>query len=189
LQNLTWHIGMQRVTLQGTATLSAPKEQFTLVDWLVPPEIAVTSVRGAEVRSWARNGPRLQIWLRRSVKEAVLELTGWLPRSAEKSGQPFALPCVNVAAASRQWTTVRILADNDVALKAGEFRHLWPAPSWRPSARVRIYFSQQTDYSAVFQVSPAQAQATARIVTVAETHGRAITFSSTIDYVQGQGEL
>jgi hypothetical protein len=189
LQNLTWHIGMRTALVQATAHLRASQEPFSLVDWAVPANVTVTSVGGAEVRSWSRNGPHIQVWLRRSLKEVVLEMSGALPQPAGKPEDLLRLPCLQVAHASPQWTAIQIRAENDVALNIAATQQLWPAPSWRPAARDRSFFTPSSDYSAVLRTTPATANAGVRVLTLAEVQKQALTFSSTVDYWQREGEL
>jgi hypothetical protein len=152
-------------------------------------EVVVTHVSGPQVRHWSQTGSRLQVWLQRSVRETSLEATGWMPRHAEGLFTPFQLPCLQMTGVRPQRTFVRLLAGKGLTLRTPKLQGLWPLPDARSLAEDRSYVSNQETYRASFVVCPDSFAGDCRLLTLAEMHGHALTFSTTLDCQIRQGEL
>src|SRR5262249_28044564 len=150
------------------ARLSAVNRPFALLEWEVPSGIEVTHVSGPDVRSWSRAGSRLQIWLQRSVTATSLELSGWLPRGAEKEANSFQLPDLFFANAAPQWTLLKVVAGTGLTLKPGELQHLWRVPMMGRSSRAHFYLSREASYGGVFHRVSAAPAADVHLLTVIE---------------------
>jgi hypothetical protein len=188
-QDLTWHLGRGRAELRATARLTAAQGDLALVAWEVPPEVVVANVRGPEVHGWSRTGSHLQVWLQRSTSRTTLELTGWLALRPDQVDAPLRLPGLAVTGAASHWTTLRVLADKGLALREADRQNLLPMPDLGLSLAERVYGAKGPTFSGTFQVSPAPANAAARILTLAEVEDRSLRFSTTITYEIHQGEL
>jgi hypothetical protein len=130
----------------------------------------------------------MQIWLRKSVKATTLQLFGRLEEYSKKPGDPFHLPCLRIVGAASQWTRLQLSADSNVILLPGPLQNLWQVPALRASSRERNYVTQQSSYGATLQVKPALATHDVRALTLAQTHGRELSFTSTLDFNLRRGE-
>src|SRR5207253_8840473 len=100
----TWLVGPRQASLSSLATVTSPTRNLLMMEWMIPPALTALEVTGAEVRSWARTGPRLQVWLQRPCARAEVRIAGWLPLPASARageaptapGRIFSLPAVNL---------------------------------------------------------------------------------------------
>src|SRR5205085_77408 len=101
-------------------------------EWSSPQPFVVTAVTGPEVRRWSQAGDRLLVWLDRPAGEKTrVQVVGWLPLTEGEGDARFELPCLRVASAREQTTSVRVLAGPEVALAAGNLKNLTPEPRRR----------------------------------------------------------
>jgi hypothetical protein len=154
LQDIHWHVTAQQVNLHATLTVDARPSKLSLLEWQVPPELAIVAVSGANVHSWSRDGTQLQAWLRRSTEEATVELTGWVRRSSEPSAT-FALPVLGMEVETPFFTYLRVTADESLKLQAEALKSLEAFPVIRPSDRELAYFATARDYGGAIRLLPA----------------------------------
>ncbi|MBA4067679.1 MAG: hypothetical protein C0501_29040 [Isosphaera sp.] len=69
-----WHLGPGQAEATGTVRWVG-KDARALVEFAAPG-VKVTEVRGAEVAGWAQPAGRVQVWLRRPVKEGEVSWSG-----------------------------------------------------------------------------------------------------------------
>jgi hypothetical protein len=69
-----WHFGPGRADAAGTVRWVG-KDPRVLLEFTAPG-VKVTEVRGAEVAGWAQPGGRVQVWLRRPVREGEVSWSG-----------------------------------------------------------------------------------------------------------------
>jgi hypothetical protein len=153
---------------------------------LPPKSVLITSVAGPEVRSWSQTGSRLQIWLRRSLREVTVELTGWQQPSAGESAG-FRLPCFQMINAMPPRTSIRVMAERGTALVPSGLYALWPLPEPRPSDNDLRYVATQAGYGGTFRGRPAAEDARVRVFTLAEARERELTFRTIFDCRLGPG--
>jgi hypothetical protein len=187
-QEVSWNVRSQLAEFRASAKLSDAEGLAALLEWDVPPAVVLDSVTGADVRSWSRNGSRLQIWLNRPLRETSIQWTGWLTRRAEEAAR-FELPCFRCLSARAHESKVVLSASDALALVPDQLQNLTPLSDQRiPRAEI-AYRCEQPTYSATFQVRPARASADARILTFAEVRDRRLTFVATFDCRLRQSEL
>ncbi len=158
-QDITWRVGLRQAELRATLKVTDLRGEMAVLEWLVPEGVAITNISGTNVRSWSRTGGRVQVWLRRSVREATVELNGWLPLAAENLTTSFHLPCMYLDTAAQRWTFVKLIADRNLALTTRNVQSLWPLPETRISDQERSYVSEQNAYGGTFEIRPAHTNA------------------------------
>jgi hypothetical protein len=182
LQNLVWRVYPTQVELRATARLTTTgEEDLALVEWKVPAEVVLTEVGGPQVRSWSRAGPRVQVWLQRSLGETAVELRGWLARPAGEPAALFVLPRLRLSAAEPHTTWVRVTAEDGLTLRPVELTRLVPPPESGSAEQEWVYVARERDYGAVFQVRPASSRVGVRLLTLAEVRDRKLTFVTTLE--------
>jgi hypothetical protein len=190
--NLSLRVGPRQADVTAAVELTEMNRELSLVEWEIasPQPFAITAVTGPEVGRWTHAGDRLLVWLDRPVKERVkLEIVGWLPLAGgAKAGDPLRLelPCLRVAAARAQQTTVRLAAEAEVALAAPKLKNL-AAAQGKPSDQELEYTSKQADYGGVWQVNATPIEA--RVYTFVGAADGTLTFTSVVDFASSQGRL
>ena len=113
VQDVTVRAGTRQSEIRATLTArksdASAGKGLALVEWDVqwpPPQLTVIAVSGPGVYGWSQNGPRVQVWLERSVDAVKLELTARLTGPPGKEGT-LELPALRLVTAQTQQTTVR----------------------------------------------------------------------------------
>jgi hypothetical protein len=202
VQELAWRVGPQQADLRATLRLTAPDGDLGLVEWDAPGNVTLARVTGPDVRHWSRSGPRLQVWLQRTVSTTELQLSGWWlppggapgPRDQGAKANPetqftLDLPRLGVPSAQGQTTFVRLIAVGSLALTRVRSTGLAALPDLRASDQERAYVARQPDYGGSFLVRPAAAGADVRVLTVAEVRDRQLAFTARVDCRPRRGEL
>ncbi len=205
-QEIAIRVGARRAEVQARATLTAPGRDLAFVEWQVESAqpVTVAAVTGPDVRGWSQAGDRVRVWLGRTVGRTRLDLTAWLPLPPAAAGAEghLPLPCLHVAGAREQRTTLRLTAVGDRALEVIRPQNLTPLPGRPPSegtvgpaagaqnasGQELVFTTTSAQYAGECQVRPATSAA-ARVWTVAEIRNRKLTFTSTVDYRLPNGEL
>lgn len=92
---VTWTVGA-KIGAEGTVTLARPGGS-AVVEFDLPPTVRVDDVRGANVFAWSRAGSRVQAWLRKPARDAMVRwIGGLIARPAD--GVVFELPVPKVIA-------------------------------------------------------------------------------------------
>jgi hypothetical protein len=179
-------VAPQQADVRAQVKVTAPQRDLAFMEWEIPAEVMVAELHGRDVRNWSRTGPRLQIWFRRSLAQATLELTGWLARPANKPKEPFVLPCLTFPGATPHTTFVRVVAERGWTLHPDQLQNLVSLPEPRPIEDDRNYLSTQALYRGLFHLRPAAARADLQALSLVEIRERRITFSALLDYEIGR---
>jgi hypothetical protein len=189
-QEIDVRVGPTRAQVNATLTLAAPARDLAFIEWEVHSARPLNAVRisGPDVRHWSQDGPRLRVWLERSVRSTQLELGGWLPLSADGKGgeKRLEVPCFRVPEAAIQRTTVRLEAAGELVLSPEGSRNL--ALAARPDCDM-TYETRERDYALSCQVRPAGEGAAARVLTIVETRGGRLAFTAFVDFHPGHDDL
>src|SRR5260370_510083 len=111
----------------------APDGDRTVVEWEVSELVRVARVTGPHVRSWSRNGSRVQVWLERPVGATELPLAGWwLPPAGVPRLTRFELPRLLPFAAAVT-TRLRVTAAPGLTRGPGKLPTLVHPPAPHPS--------------------------------------------------------
>lgn len=183
-----WNIRTQEAGVRATVQLMDTEGIASLLEWNIPEDVILASVNGADVHSWSRKGPRLQIWLSRPVRETTIQWTGWLPRRPGEATR-FKLPCFRCLSALSHHTELFLSADDQLALTPEPMQNLQTLSRKGSTSADLAYESDQANYAGTFRVSPGRAVAEARWLTFAEVRDRRLTFVATLDYRLRRGEL
>jgi hypothetical protein len=182
-QDVAWRIGPQHADLHAELQLSAPDGDLVVAEWLVPEGVTVARVTGPNVRSWSRSGPRVQVWLQRSVAAAELQLSGWwLPPAGVARLTHFDLPPLAPVAAAVT-THVRLTAAPGLTLEPGKLHNLWRPPDPRPvtTGRELAWLTQQPEYGGDILVRADGAGVDVQVLTLADIRDRQLTFTARLD--------
>ncbi|HKB40992.1 MAG TPA: hypothetical protein VKD72_31485, partial [Gemmataceae bacterium] len=221
--NVHWRIGNGTPTTAGRADfsavldLSAPDGDLALVEWEVPAGVEVAAVTGREVREWSllRGGGgngRLQVWLRRAVDGAHLEVLGstplarlpvperkWLPAGSAlslamqetltRSGL-FVLPALRVIGMERTppVTEIKLSAADDTDLVALSPPGKDDKGLFLPRSSVTLRPSTVQYGGARFAVVPARLPSV-RLVTTLDVIERQFTFQTRVEVVSPDTSL
>ena len=170
VQRVRWTLGLRRADFQLTARVTAPGRDLVLVEWEVPAAIHVGEVRGDEVRDWSRSGSCLQVWLRRPVALATVQVLGWRSWGSGPSGgaspQALVVSPVRLISAPVDVTYLAVAGDQNLNLEPTRLLHLWPLPS--PRASDLEYVTQRDDFEAVFRAGSRQAEPESGVLTLVE---------------------
>jgi hypothetical protein len=177
-QQFTWRIGPSLAEFSATAYVADPNGDLALLEWDVPLDLVITTVRGPDIQSWSKTGSRLQVWLRGSSLKAQVRMTGY--RSTTEGR--FRLPSLPMLSAASSTTTVRLTAVAGMALTSSELRGLYPLPDPRTGGHELGFITQRPRYGGIFRLVPTSASADARILTIAEVRDRQLTFVAHVDF-------
>lgn len=181
-QNLHWQLHPQYAEVQATLTSTAAGQPVTALNWLVPRELTLAEVTGADLLRWvvAQQGEqtRLQIWFTEPRQQAAVQLRGWLkpgqkyhgqllwqPPRADKPGH-FVLPPLLPATEGTCSTQVSVTAAPGLGLRPEHLQQLNPVAG----EKTLIYTTRQLDYGAAFQVRPLPVLPEASLLMEAERH-------------------
>lgn len=135
----TWRVGPSRADVAGTMRWQAVHPitvaEFDLSESRVfgtrIPHVVVSEVRGADVAGWAQLGGRVQVWLRKPVREPAIE---WVGRAAHSARTPTSAGPVAFAASSPHSVggspatlTLRVRPDADAIVR------MQPTAAWKPA--------------------------------------------------------
>ena len=170
--------------LRVTAELTAPRNDLSLAEWELqgPQPLTISTVSGADVRSWSQSGNRLLVWLEKTSGGAKIDITGWLPLAHPREGPRLELPCLRLVGSQTQQTTVYVSAGTGSSVTPAGLRNLLPVSGQQASDPERAFTSRQATYGGAFNVRPATTSAEARILTFVEVRDRQVAFTTTIDY-------
>jgi hypothetical protein len=160
-QEVRWSIGQHGAEVRATAKLTAAQGEMSVLAWDVPAGVDITDIIGPQVRTWSRVGSQVQIWLKHSVRETALNLTGWLARQGAVSA-PLALPCLRFPEAEPHSTYLRVSADMGLTLRSDGLHNLLPLPESSESPGATDFLIKGGPYAASFYVDQAPAKADAR---------------------------
>jgi hypothetical protein len=93
--DLQWRVDLHHADFRGIFTITSPYEDLTFVEFAIDPTMNLADVLGPEVHRWSVRDSVLQVWLRSTGKQAVVELLGWKTHSAKigpMAKRLFALP-------------------------------------------------------------------------------------------------
>jgi hypothetical protein len=179
-QDLVWRIGPQYADLQADLQLSAPDGDLAMVEWVVPELVTVARVTGPHVRSWSRNGSRVQVWLQRSVAATELQLAGWWqPPGGVPRLTRFDLPRLLPVAAAVT-THLRLTAAAALTLEPVKVHNLWRPPDPHPAAAARelAWLTHKPDHGGEFLVRPDGGAVDVQVLTLAEIRDRQLAFTA-----------
>jgi hypothetical protein len=179
-QDLAWWIGPRRLEVQGRARWSAGGDGVMLLEWEVPPPVAVTEVHGTGLQSWSRTGPRVQAWLQKPQAEVELHWSGVLARPAATQEEvPVLLPPVRLLGVTAQSATLRVRAAGGWTLTPEKLEGFQPlAPPGEPELSYR---TDQPGTSLRFMLRGPQADATFTMLSFASVAERQFRFTSRIE--------
>lgn len=210
-QEIVWLVGPRRADMQATARCTAQEGDMARVDLLLTSGLVLTDITGRDVRHWNRAGPRVQVWLRRSLKETELQLQGWCALRPGDKDEVLDLPRIEMATA--QTAVVRLAAQADRALTPVRLDHMVPLPAldvmrWlgraaapgsfalaatmaepRLTSRDLLYWTEGASYGGTFAVRPLPAPAGVRLFTFADVSERELVFEATLEYDAGPSAL
>jgi hypothetical protein len=176
-QQVAWHVGPRRADLAAAAELSSPRRDLCLVEWDVPAAVRGLDVWGPDVRTAARHGGRVQIWLRRPVERVEVHVTGWLPLPPGPPPTTFRPPPLHLRSARCRAVSVDVTPAGGVTLEPARLRGLTPLPDARRPGQGLQFIAQGQDYDGDFVVGRQPAPPEARTLTFAEVrdHGLWVT--------------
>jgi hypothetical protein len=179
-QDLAWWVGPRRLEVEGRARWSAGGDGLMLVEWEVPPPVAVTEVHGTGLQSWSRVGPRVQAWLQKPQTEVELHWSGLLARPAATQEEvPVLLPPVRLLGVTAQTATLRVRAASGWTLTPEKLEGFQTvAPAGEPELSYR---TDQPGTSLRFMLRGPQADATFAILSFANVAERQFRFTSRIE--------
>jgi hypothetical protein len=179
-QDLAWWVGPRRLEVEGRARWSAGGDGLMLVEWEVPPPVAVTEVHGTGLQSWSRVGPRVQAWLQKPQAEVELHWSGVLARPAATQEEvPVLLPPVRLFGVTAQTATLRVRAASGWTLTPEKLEGFQTvAPPGEPEL---TYRTDQPGTSLRFMLRGPQADATFAILSFANVAERQFRFTSRIE--------
>lgn len=140
--DFTWQLNSHHGDLSARCTLSSPRENMILQEFVVPPGLALASVTGTEVSRWNLRDNLLQVWLRRPCKQAELEITGWhrfvqVPPVPAKTR--FTLPCLYPLQTQISPSRLRVQPRPGMSLEADRLLHLRPLSNDATQFAVEAY--------------------------------------------------
>jgi hypothetical protein len=194
--DITVQAGMQRAEIQVVADVAAPNQDLAAVEWELPPHCAIASASGEDVRTWKQNGSRLLVWLNRTTAKTRIHLNGWLSLSLRDGHPHLEMSGPRLLHAGKQHTRLRLAASGDLVLSAMQARNLYPSSTNVKSDNAATdngrgtadFETRDLSYHLDCQVQAA-ANATARVLTLAEVVDRELRFTTTVDYKVTHGEL
>ncbi|MHB1423412.1 MAG: hypothetical protein ACYC3I_09515 [Gemmataceae bacterium] len=193
---VTVRASAQRAEMDIVADVKAPNKDLAVLDWELPPRCVLASVSGEDVRTWKQDGAHLLVWLNHTTTATRLHLSGWLPLSIRDGHTHLEVSGPRLRRADKQHTRLRLSAAADLVLAEVRTRNLQPVPS--ESRRMEDSSDldfQTTDFETRDSSSHlecqvrAAANASARVLTLAEATDRELRFTTTVDYTVTQGEL
>src|ERR1043165_2594651 len=95
--DVVWKPGMHHADWSVSCTLSSTHEEMVMQTFVVPKNLTLSNVQGAEVARWNLRENLLQVWFRKPCKTADLEITGWQRfdnPSLESTKRTFALSSI-----------------------------------------------------------------------------------------------
>lgn len=173
--SVVWTAAGNETSLAAAIRLAAPRPELFLIECEVPAALQDLEVAGPNVRSWSRQGTRVQVWLRRAVAAAELRVTGVF-RAARAGVRRFSVVPVRVAGAGPGATRVRVEAEAGYRLEALRLNRLKPLPDTRGSPEAFDYLADSEDYGAEFAMDPSLAAA-GRVLTLAEWENRKVAMT------------
>ena len=188
--NMDVRVGPRQADVRATAVLTAPDGDPPLVQWEVqsPQPFTVTGVTGPKVRRWNQEGGRVLAWLDPAAKgDATLELTGWLPLATAGDGPRLELPCLRVASAGSQDTTVHLIPRDQLLLTDPAVRNLTPVGPQQAGNERAYTAAGRTDYGGAWRVRAGQG--VVRVFTTAGKHDRRLVFDAVVDCAPAQGDV
>jgi hypothetical protein len=200
-QDLTWRVNRRQAVLQAKAHLMAPGGNLTLVEWQVPESVVVSKVIGRDVWNWSHNGSRLQVWLQQAGSASEVEFSGWsavknedLSRIIDKrnlrdsqSFVDFELPSIHPLGAQAQTTSVRIVAEEDLAIPLLT-PNLLPLPTLRQPDQERIYLATKPEYGGRLEFQPIKPRIDISQATVAEIRDRRLQIFTGLNFQVLRGQ-
>lgn len=157
IQADTWRVGLHHAEVTALASLTARHRDLQLVEWNVAPSLVGVEVTGPEVRSWARAGSRVQVWLSKPCERAELKVTAWQPLQEAEDGRTsvptsvFTLPALelHVPGTLRRFVSIAPLAES-IVLDPRSTQQLMPLPDPRPRASDFHYAATSGSPTAAF---------------------------------------
>jgi hypothetical protein len=156
-QKLLWRLGSEIIGFEAGIKLQAGQTPLAVLEWQVPQGLHFTGVRGPQVRSWSLTRSRLQVWLRKSVPEATLELAGWLARPASAAAENFQLPVLIPLGTLPPESSVEVVVPEGFFLKPTRLQKLAPSRSDQSRNNDLTFVAHEADYHGEFQIQPAPA--------------------------------
>ncbi len=195
-QDIRWRVAPRYADFSLTLTLTAAREDLTLVEWGLPAGVTVAEVTGPQVDYWSAAGGRLQVWLRQPAAEtatARVEVRGWAlhPKTPAGRAATFALPCVRLHSAVASVNRVYVSATPDLDLApgpGGAFQDLQPLAEREPGGPL-AYRAVQPFYRGEFVLRPSPVTARVRTLTVVQGRGESVAFMGLLDFEVPHGEL
>jgi hypothetical protein len=196
-QEVRWRVQPRHADFRLTLTLTAAREELTLLEWDVPGAVTVAEVRGPRVDAWSPGGGRLQVWLRQPVKEKEvtvrLEVRGWVTYAPAPPGRDgtFRLPCLRLHAAALASNLVRVSASPDLMLLPGPERAFGELQrlSEGEAEDALSYRATGLSYRGEFLFRPSPVTAQVRTLGVAEVRDGALVYTGLLDFQIPHGEL
>lgn len=71
-----WIVHPHFADVVATATWTS-NDDLALLEAVVPPEIVLMDVQGAQVHRWSRKGDRVNVWLSQPRRQAIVRFVGW----------------------------------------------------------------------------------------------------------------
>jgi hypothetical protein len=96
-----WHMGVNRADAKGTAHWTG-RDAVALIEFALPAK--VTEIRSVDVAAWAQSGGRVQVWLKKPVKEGEFSWSATVPAPAS----PFEVATPRVLDTKLVTDTVRV---------------------------------------------------------------------------------
>ncbi len=195
--DVTVQAGTHQASIQTVADLQALNKDLAAIEWELPaPRYLVVSVAGEDVRTWKQNGSRLLVWLKRTTEATRIHVNGWLPMVSQDGSSRLELDGPRPHQVGKQHTRLRLVANGDLALADVQTRNLQPVKTeMREKEEVSglglgvLDFETEDSIYHVNCAVRAAANATARVLTLAEVSERELRFTSTVDYTVRHGEL
>ncbi|HEY8505511.1 MAG TPA: hypothetical protein VIL46_13085, partial [Gemmataceae bacterium] len=179
-QELTWSLG-EAVAVRAAMKWASPADDLLLLEWDVPEAVEVREVRGERLRSWSRDGTRVQAWLRAPAREASLEWFGSLARPARKrppAREVVRLPAVRPRDADVR-TALTVVPQPGWAVVPERLEGLRERPA-APGARALAFETTGPEPRSAFAVYPPRAPLPVRVEQRAAVEGRSLVFRAEV---------
>jgi hypothetical protein len=187
--DVTVQAAAQRANIQIVADVKAPNKDLAAIVWDLRSPCTITAVSGDDVRSWTQNDRQVLVWLNRTTATTRIQLSGWLPLDRTRVPAHLHLLGPRLRQAGKQHTRLRLVTVGDVGLASVRTNNLHPpAPLRRSAERERAFETEAAFYELHCEVQAA-ANATARVLTLAEVADGELRFTTSVNYQIHHGEL
>jgi hypothetical protein len=123
----SWHLGIHRADATGTVHWTG-RDAVSLIEFVLAAKL--TEIRSADVSSWAQSGGRVQVWLKKPLKEGEFSWSAMVPTPAA----PFEVATPRALDAKLVMDTVRLRPADGFSLAIerdrGWVRIATPSPSF-----------------------------------------------------------